>query len=405
MGGANERVPSASGPGCRGACSRGRGDGHSGWYAARKPARHPRPGPRPESERDGLRPELDLIDKLLAGDRSRGQADPPLPREFLSDAVDLARRYARIEQMVLGAVGVTYSPASLEADLSARGDAVKQGEALAKAEHARLGLRAGPVLDFEQLVESQGIKIIPRLFPSPAYGGGFFFDAELGPCILLQADASESSLRYALAHEYAHFLADFDPYITTLCGMPSSATLEHREEVRAHAMALEFLMPQQEVESYRSAMGLPPGAAVSADLVRQLGVYFDLDVEVVFWRLLALGWIDAAGLDRMLEREPALADALRTPPTLHGVLPERFVRLVAGAFGRGKIDLEAAAEYLDTDLDGAESILAQFDFGADEGATPVSQASPVHSKSSKTEKLPHAPAGSGTTEGPKGKGN
>jgi Zn-dependent peptidase ImmA (M78 family) len=353
-----------------------------------------------------LRPELDLIDRLLAGDRCRGQADPPLPRQFVSAAVDLARRYARIEKMVLGrAVGVTYSPASLEADLSPLGDAVKQGEALAQAEHARLGLRAGPILDFEQLVEAQGIKIIPRLFPSPAYAGGFFFDAELGPCILLQADASESILRYALAHEYAHFLADFDPYITTLCGMPSAPTMGHREEVRAHAMALEFLMPRQELESYRKAMGLRPGAAVSADLVRQLGVYFDFDAEVVFWRLLALGWIDAAGLDRMLEHEAGLAEGLRTPPTVHGVLPERFVRLVAAAFGRGKIDLEAAAEYLDTNLDGAEGILAQFDFGAEEGVTPLIQALPAHSRSSKTEKTPHAPAGSGTTEGPKGKGN
>ena len=351
-----------------------------------------------------MRPEHELIDKLLAGDRCRGQADPPLPRQLLADAVELARRYASIEKMVLGVVGVTYSPTSLAADLSAGGDAVKQGEALAKAEHARLKLPAGPILDFEQLVESQGIKVIPRLFPSPAYAGGFFFDAELGPCILLHANASESTMRYSLAHEYAHFIADFDPYITTLCGMPSSATLEQREEVRAHAMALEFLMPQQEVESYRRAVGLKLGAAVPADLVRQLGVYFDLDAEVVFWRLLALGWIDAAGLDRMLERDAALAEGLRTPPTLHGVLPERFVRLVAGAFGRGKIDLEAAAEYLDTNLDGAEGILAQFDFGAEEGMTPVSQASPARSRSPKAEKTPHS-AATGGTAGLKGKGN
>jgi Zn-dependent peptidase ImmA (M78 family) len=351
-----------------------------------------------------LRSEPDLIDKLLAGDRCRGQGDPPLPRQFLADAVDLARRYARIEKMVLGAVGVTYSPSSLAADLSPRGDAVKQGEALAAAEHSRLTLPAGPILDFEQLVESQGIKIIPRLFPSPAYAGGFFFDAELGPCILLHANASESTLRFSLAHVYAHFLADFDPYISTLCGIPSSATLEHRGEVRAHAMALEFLMPRQELESYRRAMGLKPGAAVPADLVRHLGVYFDLDAEVVLWRLLALGWIDAAGLDRMLERDAALAETLRTPPTLHSVLPERFVRLVAGAFGRGKIDLEAAAEYLDTNLDGAEGILAQFDFGAEEGMTPVSQASPARSRSPKAEKTPHS-ATTGGTAGRKGKGN
>jgi len=43
-------------------------------------------------------------------------------------------------------------------------------------------------------------------------------------------------------------------------------------------------------------------------------------------------------------------------------LPDRFVRLVASAFGSGRIDLEDAARYFDTDADGAERILGQFEY-------------------------------------------
>ena len=303
-----------------------------------------------------------LVDKLLAGDRCRPRSRPPLPRQFLADAVGLAERYARVEKLVLGGTRVSYSPAGLAVDLSPDGDAAAQGEALAAAERTRLALPAGPVMELEELIEGQGIKIIPRLFPSQVYAGAFFFDAALGPCILVHARASDSTMRYSLAHEYAHFLADYDPYIFTLCGLPTDEVVADPVELRAHHMALEFLMPRGEVEGYRTAMGLRRADAVSAELVRQLCVYFDLDAEVVFWRLLALEWIDAATLRGLLEADELLAGELRTVPEAHGLLPERFVRLVAGAFGRGKLDLGAAAEHLGTDVAEAEGILAQFDY-------------------------------------------
>jgi Zn-dependent peptidase ImmA (M78 family) len=310
-----------------------------------------------------MQDQNNLIAALLAGDRSH--AHVRVERSFVADALELATRYTRIEKKVLGSVQVTYSPASLEIGAPGTGDLLAQSEAVAEAERARMKLPSGPILELARLIEEQGIKILPRHFPSTEYMGGFFFDEKLGPCILLHAGAGESQRQYALAHQYAHFIADYDPYITTLCGAPDPGRLDDPIEMRAHAIALALLMPRSDLEIYREALDLTSEARVSFELVRQLSVYFDLDPEIVFWRLLELGWINAEELSRLLAENVELVAELRSPsPDAAGatLLPDRFVRLVACAFGAGKLDLEAAARYLGTDVDGAESILGQFEY-------------------------------------------
>ncbi len=304
-----------------------------------------------------------LIETLAAGDRSH--ATERLTREDLAATLDLAERYARIEKKVLGAAArVAYSPTSLELESHRDDDAAALGEFIATSERARLQLPDGPILELMRTIEEQGIKVLPRRLPQE-YSGGFFFDEKLGPCILIQADASESALQYGLAHQYAHFMADFDPYITTLCGWPTPAVLEDPIELRAYHTALALLMPRTDLETYREAFGSSEGEALQAELVHQLRVYFELDPEQVLWRLLTLGWIDAAGLNTLLRSDARLADELRSEPRTRSeasLLPERFVRLVASAFGSGKVDLEGAAGFLGTDIDGAESILEKFEY-------------------------------------------
>lgn len=319
------------------------------------------------------------MQKLRAGDRCRAAPSRGPSWAFLEETLGLVERYARIEKLVLGRVNVAYSPASLSVDLAAGGDPYAQGEALAATERARLALPEGPILDLPRLIEAQGIKIVSCAFPAAGYAGGFFFDSSSGPCILMPAGANESEGLYALAHQYAHFLADIDPYITTLCGFPGLAVHDEPVEARAHAAALALLMPQTDLQLYRDALEAGHPGPVSAQLLEHLHVYFDLDAEVVLWRLLALKWIDAARLKVMLAGYPDLADHLRTPPpsVTPGtvLLPDRFVRLVASAFGAGRIDLDGAADYFGTDNDGAERILAQFEYEEPSEPQPGSPAS------------------------------
>lgn len=303
-----------------------------------------------------------LIDKLLAEDRSGGI---PLTRDFLRQSLDLVRRYAGVEKLVLGGVRVSFSNVPLEMDLSLSGNMEDQGETLADGERARLNLPSGPILELDKLVEEQGIKVIPRRFPATSAAlGGFFFDDELGPVILLNVEANASELDYALARQYGHFLADYEPYVTVLNGRPDQATLRDAIDRRAHQFALAFLMPRQDVELYRTAMKLEP-ATLTADFVQQLQVYFGVDPEFVLWRLLSLGWVDAETLRLFLAHEPQLAAGLRSTPSPlpdATLLPERFIRLVAHAFGEEKLDLEAAAKTLGTDIEEAQNILGQFQY-------------------------------------------
>lgn len=304
----------------------------------------------------------ELIEALAAGDRSG--AAQRFSRDDLAATLDLVERYARIEKKVLGPAKVVYSPTSLQLASHAQDDALAWGEHLARSERKRLALPSGPILELAHVIEEQGIKVLPRRFP-PEYSGGFFFDEQLGPCILVQATANESALQYSLAHQYAHFVADYDPYITTMCGWPTAAVLDDPIELRAHHAALALLMPRADLELYRDALGSADGAALSDELVRQWQVYFELDPEQIFWRLLTLGWIDADGLQGMLQKDAELAARLRAPARVldeQALLPARFVRLVACAFGSGKVDIEAAARLLGTDLEGAENILGQFEY-------------------------------------------
>jgi Zn-dependent peptidase ImmA (M78 family) len=324
----------------------------------------------------------DLLESLLAGDHSHGRA---LSRDFLRRTLEFAERYAKLEKLLFGGTRVAYSSASLGIDLTIPGDVVRQGERLADAERVRFSLAAGPILELGWLVEDQGIKIIPQSFPDgTAARGGFFFDSELGPCILVDSEATAVQRDYVIAHQYGHFLADYDPYITTLCGHPGPDTLADPRELRAHSFALAFLAPRNDLETYRKAMGLVEGAVISADFVRQLQVYFALDFETVFWRLLSLGWVDARQMETLLRANPEFTaavevDRMDADERLSFLgLPERFVHLVASGFGKGLLELEDAAEYLDTDVDGARHVLEQFHY--EEPAVPPTPPRPARGR-------------------------
>ena len=317
-----------------------------------------------------------VVAGLMAGDRTRAADGPHLTQEFLQAMVHFVARYTRIEKMVLGGPRVSYSQAALGLNLSPGGDVLQQGERLADAERRRFELGVGPILELGWLIEDQGVKIIPRRFPAgTAARGGFFFDSELGPCILVDATASAVPRDYMIAHQYGHFLADYDPYITTICGHPNPALLDDPRELRAHQFALSFLMPRRDMETYRTAMALAD-KPLTAEFVRQLRIYFAVDTEMVFWRLLSLGWIEPPRIETLLRQN----EDLLAPVEVHrmdaderlailGGIPERLVHLVASAFGRGLVELEDAASYLETDIEEAKHVLEQFKFESPESGT------------------------------------
>jgi Zn-dependent peptidase ImmA (M78 family) len=311
-----------------------------------------------------MRAQARLIELLAAGDRTLRPGAAPLAPEFLRGILQLATKYARIERLVRGGTQVTYSPSALGLDLDRNGDVMLQGEQLAAAERARFALGHGPILELDHLIEEQGVKILPCAFPAGSeVRGGFFFDEEVGPCILVHAQAPPAEHAAIVAHQYGHFLADYDPYLVTLCGRSTPQSLADPVELRAHQFALAFLMPRDDLEAYRNGMHLETPHTLTPDFVRHLHVYFEAEVETVFARLLSLGWIEPQDVDSILRGQDDLIAALRDPALeLDPVrlLPDAFVHLVASAYGHRRIELESAIEYLGLDEPTAMQVLAQF---------------------------------------------
>jgi len=305
-----------------------------------------------------------LLEHLAAGDRTLKSGASALSPAFLNSILGLATRYARVERLVRGATEVCYSPSALGLDLARTGDVMSQGEQLAEAERGRFALGHGPILELDHLIEEQGVKILPGAFPANSdVRGGFFFDQDVGPCILVHAQAPPAEHTYIVAHQYGHFLADYDPYIVTLCGRATPESLADPVELRAHQFALAFLMPHGDLDAYRRGMHLESPGSLNAEFVRQLHVYFEAEVETVFARLLSLGWIEPQDVDSILRGQDDLQAALRDPPLeLDPVrlLPDAFVHLVASAYGHKKIQLEEAIEVLGLEAPIAMRLLAQF---------------------------------------------
>lgn len=112
-----------------------------------------------------------FVELLLAGDRTSQESGPHLTVEFLRRTIGFATQYAELENLLLGASRVAYSPVGLAMNLSITGDVATQGEALAAAERTRFKLPEGPILGVDRLIEDQGVKLIPRAFPL-GYGRG-----------------------------------------------------------------------------------------------------------------------------------------------------------------------------------------------------------------------------------------
>ena len=319
------------------------------------------------------KPNAKQAARLQLGERlTRG--GKPLPAAFLEEQVELARRYSLVEKLVLGGTQVSYSPASLEVELDLKGNVIEQGEKLAVAERARHNLLAGPVLEIEALVEEQGLKVIARRFPQDATSlGAFFFDGDIGPTILVNASAGPADVSYIVARQYGHFLADYEPYPYIVCGRPDPQSLDNAADMRAHVFALAFLMPEKDLNVYCDAMKLERDQVLHAEFLQQLQVYFEVDAELILWRLLSLGWITAPQLKQFLEKEPAIAECLLQAPQRHpgnDELPDRFVQLVAHGFGQDKLTLSEAADVLGVEEAEAERLLSQFRYEDGDASTP-----------------------------------
>ena len=123
------------------------------------------------------------------------------------------------------------------------------------------------------------------------------------------------------------------------------------------------------MEEYLQALGVGEGAPVTADMVRQLVVFFEAGSATVLSRLLAMGRVTAEELEPLMTE---LGDAPDDVPERleEGPVPERFRRLALEANARGEIGLDTLARYLETDTTAAQRLADRFRLKDEEEGAP-----------------------------------
>jgi transcriptional regulator with XRE-family HTH domain len=131
-----------------------------------------------------------------------------------------------------------------------RWDAVRQGDELADRERSRLNLGTGPIRDFVELLEAQGVRAFELDLPQ-GVSGLFLTDRGHGLSAIVAAGEVSERQRFSYAHEFCHLLAD----------RRRGAFVSSREnrddllEVRANSFAASFLLPEGGVRATLRGIG------------------------------------------------------------------------------------------------------------------------------------------------------
>ncbi len=301
-----------------------------------------------------------LVDLLSRARESGLDVDPLAP--IFERFVTVGLRHAALERVVLGSVPLSF-PAHLLSGDAPDTDVLSHGVGLAERERDRLGADPADIDLLERMIEDQGVKVVT--LPFPAASGllcAFLFHADTGPAILIDATTSRRERHYALAHGYAHYLADHDPWHAWTCRVGGGS--DSMEELRAHGFAGAFLVPEKALANYLSAVSPDLLKPVKPALIRQLQIYFDADNRAILGRLLAGGQITTAEIRPLmaqLESEPAELDEPpvdESPGPIPAVgLSDRYITLAVMAYRGGHLDLPGLARALETD----EAIASEID--------------------------------------------
>lgn len=291
-------------------------------------------------------------------------------RPVLYDFVSFCERYADLEEVVFGKV--VSEPSDRAKYVPSRStrviDLIKEGERVARDERGRLGLGRAPIRNIVDLLESRGIKVIPKNIQDSNISGCFYISAKTGPCIMLNRAENKQRVNFSAAHEYCHYLLDTD-----MSGYVCLNTLSNDEmkpfEVRANAFAAEFLMPKEGIKEFFAELGVDKSDNLKIDNVVHVQNYFGVSFKAMLYRLQNTGWI-SQGQMKELDNSSALAKHLAEhwyrynddeEKHVPEKLPRRYVRLALTAYINGDISLRKLAEYLDKPFDEVRQMVSDIE--------------------------------------------
>jgi Zn-dependent peptidase ImmA (M78 family)/DNA-binding XRE family transcriptional regulator len=250
--------------------------------------------------------------------------------------------------------------------------AVQQGERVAQAERHRLHLGLAPLANATELLETQGVRTAQINLPEDI-SGVTLIEPSVGLFVVANRRHHVLRRRFSFAHEYAHVLLDRERRGT----ISRVADRDSLSEIRANAFAANFLMPEEGVWRFITALGKgAPSrrhAEVFGDSVEVLGNsgvvrvlsraeprsqdiqlydvvhlahHFGVSRLAALYRLHNLGFVTEAELERLKAQEDAgrgkdVAALLGLPERDHEAARDefrhRFLSLALEAVRQGAI--------------------------------------------------------------------
>ena len=210
------------------------------------------------------------------------------------------------------------------ANMTAVGDAIRQGENVAQEERRRLGLGTAPIRSIAAFISDQGIWTAATKLPD-SLSGLFVHHPTVGLAILVNRQHWPVRRHFSYVHEYAHALFDRSETVMTTRRENASELMEKR----ANAFAAAFLMPPGGVAEHLTQInkGHPsrlaqiifdvatnskieaeirprPGSqAITYQDVAGLAHHFGVSFEATVWRLKSLNHISARETARLIDQK------------------------------------------------------------------------------------------------------
>ena len=320
-------------------------------------------------------------------------------RTALRDCIALGHRLRDLEALL----SISRSTASVAAypsvTLNSKWDAIQSGTQAAQEERRRLGLGSAPLSDMPSLLEAQGIRTGLIAMPS-GISGLMISHPDVGLFLVVNREHPAVRQRFSWCHEYAHLLLD-----RAQTGHVSRES-ERADllEVRANVFAANFLMPEDGVRQFVSALGKGGASRMHADIFDESGVvpvdtrtaggsqdlqiydavklayHFGVSVLSALYRLLNLRLITDKQFDSMrqldqsgMSQQLASLFGLIQPSAEENITAfhRRYLFLALEAYRRDKISrrklLEIAAK-LGVEANELELVIDNLGLGQDEPA-------------------------------------
>lgn len=327
--------------------------------------------------REGREEQLGNQSRRFLGAPEVGTPVDALLREF----VVLVQRYAFLEKLIQGEILYQLPIHTHLLGPDAESDPEEQGELMAEDERGPLNWKPGDADALTDALDEMGIKLFFResdasTGPSDAGAGpdteagagvlfgAFHFEGESGPSILVGTTPDRPEAAFIAAHEFAHFIADIDPYVPRFCAWdPKSLEnlLQTPAEIRADRFARALLLPVDAMTEVLSKLERVNAPGAEDPRWGQLMTLFEVPASLLARRMEDLGF---PGFGRRPAGGVASAfapsdDSRPLPgPQVQLALPERFVNLALAAYAARILEPDSLALFLRTSEDEARRVLA-----------------------------------------------